>query len=768
MPGLCWERPIRVEPAATDGDRISNEASRISRRSSALSLAVGLGALALLVALGGAHGRFLPPWSVRHGALGGVWPPLLAAFWWLALLLAARGALGLSWGRIAPLMPTRIRDWIDPTRRDAATPTRLLDSWDWVLIAALVAGEYALVETYRGFYNPESRCIGHDNYAFLSTAVAAGSGRWDLYMVDKRPLFGIITAVVAKGMDDNYIRAAVAVNMVLIALMQAPTYIIGRLFGGRWVGLSAGIMLLGVSLLYPFGHETASYPLYSLATTAAVAAVAWALIRPGTRTFLVAGLIMAVVTFAQVKNFTFNLPMAALLGLSIMMDGQGKRWLRAGLVAGPIAGVLAILTAYPVDFTPLNVLIMHHREEVHYEIPYTRAHIDKPDPAFPSPISRYLPDALRWGEVEALATVILAPPDSDVMAAFPGDGPGRRWAHCPGTSIPPWSERVGHNLQQADELAPGVGSILFPLAGLGWMFALLGLGVRHPTRGERFRWRTALPSSWWHVGVLLVPLASCFGSLSLKFNFRYVFHFVPTTLVMVAIGCLGLSRILIGHRGRLWQLAHTIVGMGICAGMAVALFIRAPLLGVGLDANVVKKAFFRLPPDHRQLMGKGMDLVSQFVTNDVPKDARVFDCTPIALGLFIPEDRRLIRPKNGSERDKLCKAQLSTEPGERPRVLVVTSIPEFFGPDAVTPAKVGAVEGWTLVYGYDIHDPRELLSDDDLARMGPGWLAVFTDSPERIAAASQLDGEPAGIWVLEPGSPALPRGTVGAPKAGNP
>jgi hypothetical protein len=414
------------------------------------------------------------------------------------------------------------------------------------------------------------------------------------------------------------------------------------------------------------------------------------------------------------------------------------------------------------------VLIMHHREEVHQEIPYTWDTQASPDPQRPSPISGYLPKFLRWGEFEAVASTMLTPPNSDVMAAFPGDGRGLRWAQMPGTSIPPLGVRLRHNLAQADTLAPGVGSVLFPLAGLGFLLTLFGLGVRHPRREAGFAWRRPLPQSWWHAGLLLVPLASCFGSLSLKFNFRYVFHFVPTTLVLVALGALGMGQLMVGARGSVWRLARVAVGLSLCLSMAIALFIRAPLLGVKLDAQLLKKAFFRLPPDHRQLMGKGMDLVAQYVSDVVPEDAQVFDCTPIALGLILPLDKRLIRPKNGSERDKLCSRTALDGSGEAPRVLVVTSIPEFFGPDAVTPAKVIAAGGWHLVYGYDIHDPRELLSESELGRIGPGWLAVFTDAPERIAPASMLDGEPAGIWALEPGAPAVQSGHIGAPASGNP
>jgi len=168
-------------------------------------------------------------------------------------------------------------------------------------------------------------------------------------------------------------------------------------------------------------------------------------------------------------------------------------------------------------------------------------------------------------------------------------------------------------------------------------------------------------------------------------------------------------------------------------------------------------------------MGKGMMLVSDYVETHAPESAVIYDCTPIALSLYRPEDGRLVRPRNGSERDKLCAAQLRKGPGEASRMLVVTSIPEFFGPDVVTPQIVSRAEGWTLAYGYDTHGPRELGDPDDLTQMGSGWIAVFTDTPESVPLApSMLGDEDPGIPALEEGSPTLPDQTPGAPELGNP
>jgi 4-amino-4-deoxy-L-arabinose transferase-like glycosyltransferase len=636
-----------------------------------------------------------------------------------------------------------------------------IEPLDWVLALGLALAQYAVVDLYRDFYNPENQAIGHDNYAFLSTAVAAASERWDLYMVDKRPLYGMLTAWFAPLFGGDLIRSAVGINMAAMGLTQIPMYMLGRLWGGRSAGLAAGMMLLGTALFYPYAHEISSYPLYMLVSTTVVFAVSWAVLRPSLRSTMWAGLSMGVLTLIQVKNFTFNIPMIGLLGMAIVLDGHGKRLYRALAAIGPIAVAVGLLHMHPVEFTPLNVLVMHHREEVNYEIPYEWEETLTPDRRNPSPLSPYLPKFLRGGELEAATGVMMSPPNSNVIAAFPQDGPDPRWEVVPRTTIPPLPVRLSHNLKQAAILAPGLGSILVPLTGLGllWAFIL-------PASPLRRRW--GIPHGWWRGAVLLVPLASCFGSLSLKFNLRYIFHAAPTVFVLVGIAAAGAATMMSRRGGGLWQISTRIVALALGLSVGIALFIRAPLIQKPLDEAVLSSAFFRLPPDARQLMGKGYRLVSAYVETHIGPAAELYDCTPIALGLYRPTDSRLIRPKNGSERDKLCKQQLATPASEEPRYLVLTSIPEFFGPDAVTPAHAAAA-GWTLLYGFDMHTPRELGDPEDLSAIGSGWLAVFTDTPSPAKLGhSMLRGQSATTTAMAAGAPTKPKRTAGAPATGNP
>ena len=378
----------------------------------------------------------------------------------------------------------------------------------------------------------------------------------------------------------------------------------------------------------------------------------------------------------------------------------------------------------------------------------------KPDRRNPSPLSPLLPDFLRGGEIEATSGVMLTPPNSNVIAAFPQDGPRPRWEEVPNTTIPPLMKRLTHNIKQFATLGPGLGSILTPLIGLGLLLAVW----RPTTREER----------WWRMGVLAVPLASCFGSLSLKFNLRYVFHAAPTVFVLVGIAVALPAALAVRRGGSVWKGLSSLVAIGLGGSLGISLFIRAPLMAAPLDKRAAEGAFFRLPPDARQLMGKGYRLVSDFVDQHVGKNTQIYDCTPIALGLYRPNDQRLVRPLNGSERDKLCKKQLATATSDTPRVLVLTSIPEFFGPDAVTPVHASAA-GWTLLYGYDMQAPRELGDAADLQQIGSGWIAVFTDSaaPEQLGH-SMLNGASPTTTALSADSPTRPNRTAGAPQGGNP
>ena len=631
-----------------------------------------------------------------------------------------------------------------------------------VLIAiGFAIAQYWILDLYRDFYNPENQAIGHDNYAFLSTGVATYSGRWDLYMVDKRPLYGILIAAFRPLFGGDAIHAAVGLSMAGMSLTQVPMVLLGRLWGGRAAGVAAGMMMMGCVLFYPYAHEISSYPLYLLVSTCVVLAVSWALLRPSVKTALWAGICMGILTLTQVKNFTFNTPMVGLLALGIMLDGHGARIRRSLAVLSPIAIAITILSWFPVEFTPLNVLVMHHREEVNYEIPYEWDTEINADIRNPSPLSPWLPDALRGGELEAVTGVMMSPPNSNVVAAFPQDGPNPRWEVVRATTIPPLSVRLEHNIKQAAVLAPGLGSVLIPLVAVGWLWTVL-----LPTAPVQRRF--GLPKGWWKAGVLLVPLASCFGSLSLKFNLRYVFHAAPTSFVLIACAAAGAAALLSRRGAAAWQ---SLYGLGVTAfgvSVGLALFIRAPLLAGPLDSTALSQAFFRLPPDARQLMGKGYRLVGNYIDEHLDEQANIYDCTPIAMGLYRPNDARLIRPKNGSERDKLCAKQLTIDAADSPRYLIITSIPEFFGPDAVTPIHATRA-GWTLLYGYDMNAPRELVSSDPSSGIGPGWLAVYTDKPsEELMNLSMLKGASPTTTALVAGAPTQPNRQSGAPEAGNP
>ena len=216
------------------------------------------------------------------GPLGGLWPPLLAFALGLLGIMTIKGGVSMWAGAPSPL-----------SAHPSAPPHRFrIEPFDVLLGLAFVAAQYGILDVYRDFYNPENQAIGHDNYAFLSTGVAASSGRWDLYSVDKRPLYGFLIAILSPVFKGDLIHTAVGINMAAMSLTQLPMVLLGRFWGGRTAGIVAGLMYLGTGLFYPYAHEVSSYPLYMLISTAVVLAVSVALYRGTVRTSLVAGLFM--------------------------------------------------------------------------------------------------------------------------------------------------------------------------------------------------------------------------------------------------------------------------------------------------------------------------------------------------------------------------------------------------------------------------------------------------------------------------------------------
>ena len=151
---------------------------------------------------------------------------------------------------------------------------------------------------------------------------------------------------------------------------------------------------------------------------------------------------------------------------------------------------------------------------------------------------------------------MMTPPNQNVVSAFPQDGPLPRWEIVPATTIPPLPKRLSHNVAQFATLGPGLGSVLVPLLGLG-----LVMSVFLPTAATRRRF--GLPKRWWQMGVLVVPLASCFGSLSLKFNLRYVFHAAPTVYVLIGIGVAVVAATCVRRGGALWQGAARLIAISM-------------------------------------------------------------------------------------------------------------------------------------------------------------------------------------------------------------
>ena len=134
----------------------------------------------------------------------------------------------------------------------------------------------------------------------------------------------------------------------------------------------------------------------------------------------------------------------------------------------------------------------------------------------------------------------------------------------PGHTIPPTPVRLSHNIKQAATLAPGIGSILFPLVAVGWLWALV-----IPSAPSRRRFR-------------IPPLVAC---RCIAHTHRFLLRFTeprstsgmfftqPTLYVLVGLAAAGAAHLATKQWRHLAYLKTGAMALGL--SMGIALFIRA-------------------------------------------------------------------------------------------------------------------------------------------------------------------------------------------------
>lgn len=149
--------------------------------------------------------------------------------------------------------------------------------------------------------------------------------------------------------DDHYFRPAVLTHALLGWLWLTAVYALGKLMFGRWAGVGAVVLCLGIEgVIYEFGLALADFGMALFSTSAVAAFVLWwQRSKNGERSWRMAMLAAVLAGFAAVCKV--NGPTTA-IALGVCFGAAA--WSRWGFVAGLkhfiLIGALSILVASPM------------------------------------------------------------------------------------------------------------------------------------------------------------------------------------------------------------------------------------------------------------------------------------------------------------------------------------------------------------------------------------------------------------------------------------
>ncbi len=564
------------------------------------------------------------------------------------------------------------------------------------ILLFLLPVSWGLLSAFREKANPTHACVGSDYVTFLGNIVATGLERWEIYNPAKRLPYSWLAATWAHLSGTSYLEAGQAVSFLAVSLLPAATYLMATPVTGPLTALLAALLVLAIPLVHPFAIQTGSYGLFFLVVTLCLAAGTRAASSGRTRHFLMMGIVAACCIQVQAKGVVTVIPVGVAALLAARPFTARTTLTRVVAWALPLAVSSALIHLFPVSYPSLGSMVAINRQEVHRDMPYSWPRTREPDPEFPSPVSRFLPEFMRGGELENFAAVVLAPPDQNagrVTRRRAGD----RWevevSPIPDTTIPPLAVRVRGNLRVLGDRFDGLSTLLALLALVGT------LALPWP-RSDRSGRRHA--AAW----VVLAGIVPLWGPLSLNFHTRYLVPVLPPAAVLVVHGTRTLLRIFIRIDHPLIRAAESLLASWFIGSLAVSLFTTSHTLWLkpGLDLSSLPGYLGVADLESHVNRSIAIQRVSEWVTTNLPADARVFDCTALGIYLLEPGDPRWANGfENGRDRDARCRRIAMDPPGGTgPLYLIASDTHEFRGPDTLGTEILQARSGsWRPVFAIE-------------------------------------------------------------------
>lgn len=601
---------------------------------------------------------------------------------------------------------------------------------DAIAVTGLLAASWALQARWVAVANPHDVMIGADHVSYMENAVAWRFSQWNAYNGDKYALHAMATAWASRYAGD-VVRGAVWVSTASITLLPVAAWGMARPLFGAWPALLVGVVVMGDAETWISSPETTSYALQALLVTASLTAWVWYLRLPRVPTALVVGGVAALACACSEKVAFTLAPPFGLGVLWLLIEGPaprrtpGRRLIEGVLLPIVVAGMAlygAHRLAPPVPYKSLGAQLVMQRQQQHTIQPPAPGNPGHPDPARPWPGVERMPAWLRSTELDGFLSVLLTPPDQNVLLM------GQRgYEAVPNTTIPPkawlWKHNLGEFLR-ARRLT-GTRVLLFALGALGCLWD-----------------RRSRP------GALLVSTALiAIGPLSLMYQTRYDLQLLPVVWVVTTGGLLGWGRAVAGAS----RVGRVISGLGVTA------FVLC-LGATAWSANVApwSPGALRFPP-RGALLASGVDTDIEYVGASARTLADwvienrgttpILDCSahPVTVYLPNPTSVRSAARVAACRKDQIAQIPAGTW-------VVASNTREGGSPDLVSPEALLAAGFLLVAQGA----PDGLHTDGSTIQVPA--VQGEPASPEPPAGPGGAVGPPQGSGAAEPASPERPGG----------